>query len=106
MRIVAFPLPVNIFLRRVLVSRIMLPFQLSSRLLLARRFLRSRCTAGDVGRSFYSDDEKTVRIYNEMQTADWWWDTQKCLPPDAIVIPIILIGASPQHSTDQHAGDG
>lgn len=51
----------------------------------------------------YSDDEKTVRVYNEMHTADWWWDTQKCLPPDATVIPIIL--ASDKTTLTYHHGD-
>lgn len=38
-----------------------------------------------------------------MYTADWWWDTQKCLPSDATVIPIIL--ASKKTILTYHHGD-
>lgn len=24
----------------------------------------------------YSDDERTNRLYSEMDSADWWWETQ------------------------------
>jgi len=24
----------------------------------------------------YADEEKLKRVYNEMHTGDWWWDTQ------------------------------
>ncbi len=30
------------------------------------------------------------RVYDEMYTGDWWWDTQKKLPPGATLIPIII----------------
>jgi Plavaka transposase len=26
----------------------------------------------------YSDDSCTDRLYNEMNTGDWWWETQVC----------------------------
>lgn len=26
----------------------------------------------------YGDEEKTDRLYHDMHTGDWWWDTQVC----------------------------
>jgi hypothetical protein len=25
---------------------------------------------------YYTDETKTVRVYHEMHTGDWWWETQ------------------------------
>ena len=30
------------------------------------------------------------RIYSEMHTADWWWETQEKLADNATIIPLIL----------------
>jgi hypothetical protein len=30
------------------------------------------------------------RLYNEMHTAEWWWETQAKLPHGATVVPVIL----------------
>lgn len=30
------------------------------------------------------------RVYSEMHTADWWWETQEALPEGATVVPILL----------------
>ena len=27
----------------------------------------------------YMDDEGNIRVFDEMWTANWWWDTQVCL---------------------------
>ena len=31
----------------------------------------------------YTDQTKTARVYHEMHTGDWWWETQVCaaFPP-------------------------
>lgn len=31
------------------------------------------------------------RLYTEMHTADWWWETQKTLPPGAALVPVIAM---------------
>ncbi|KAF3936016.1 hypothetical protein ABW19_dt0202204 [Dactylella cylindrospora] len=36
----------------------------------------------------YNEDGE--RIYNEMHTADWWWETQETLPIGATLIPLIF----------------
>ncbi|KAI6039428.1 hypothetical protein EDC04DRAFT_2867973 [Pisolithus marmoratus] len=38
----------------------------------------------------YADSKGTNCIYDEMWTADWWWDMQGKLPAGATVVPIIL----------------
>lgn len=30
------------------------------------------------------------RVYDEMYTGDWWWNTQSRLPPGATVVPVII----------------
>jgi hypothetical protein len=42
------------------------------------------------------------RIYDELHTAEWWWDAQCQLPPGATVVPIIL--ASDKTLLTQQAG--
>jgi hypothetical protein len=43
------------------------------------------------------------RIYNEMHTADWWWETQGKVPEGATIIPILL--ATDKTMLTQHHGD-
>lgn len=31
-----------------------------------------------------------ARVYNEMHTGDWWWETQKKLPPKSTVVPLLF----------------
>jgi len=38
----------------------------------------------------YSTREKKSRIYHEMYTGDWWWETQKQLPNGATIVPLLL----------------
>ncbi|THU78566.1 hypothetical protein K435DRAFT_824095 [Dendrothele bispora CBS 962.96] len=41
----------------------------------------------------YSDPDKTCRLYHDMHTGEWWWNTQKALEeqkPGATVVPVIL----------------
>ena len=48
-------------------------------------------------KKLYSDQEGTERIYDEMWTADWWWDTQVCTVSVALKIRSInlpLLGCS------------
>jgi hypothetical protein len=43
------------------------------------------------------------RVYSELHTADWWWETQQKLPPNATVVPIML--SSDKTMLSQHRGD-
>ncbi|KAI0825391.1 hypothetical protein BC628DRAFT_1320379 [Trametes gibbosa] len=41
----------------------------------------------------YADADKTIRLYHDLHTGRWWWDTQKAVEdntPGATIIPIIL----------------
>ncbi|KAG2148846.1 hypothetical protein DEU56DRAFT_909161 [Suillus clintonianus] len=41
----------------------------------------------------YTDENETVRLFHDMQTGKWWWDTQKKLDqcrPGGTIIPVIL----------------
>ncbi|KAI0265222.1 hypothetical protein BC834DRAFT_825393, partial [Gloeopeniophorella convolvens] len=51
----------------------------------------------------YEDETGTQRLYDEMWTGDWWWNTQLKLPPGAVVAPVIL--SSDKTSLSQHSGD-
>ncbi|KAG9054398.1 hypothetical protein FS842_005248 [Serendipita sp. 407] len=51
----------------------------------------------------WSDNSKRSRIYSEISTGEWWWDTQAKLPSGSTVIPIIL-GSDKTHLT-QFTGD-
>ncbi|KAI6009336.1 hypothetical protein BKA83DRAFT_4467974 [Pisolithus microcarpus] len=51
----------------------------------------------------YADSEGKNRIYNEMWTADWWWDMQGKLPVGAMVAPVIL--SSDKTSLSVFSGD-
>jgi len=51
-------------------------------------------------------DSEGRRIYCEMNTGDWWWDTQDQLPAGATIVPVIC-ASDKTHLTnfsgDQHA---
>ncbi|TFY52981.1 hypothetical protein EVG20_g10318 [Dentipellis fragilis] len=54
----------------------------------------------------FSDDEKSNRMYNEMHTGDWWWNTQAKLPDGSTVVLVILSSDKMQLSSlsgDQEA---
>ncbi|KAG2113682.1 hypothetical protein DEU56DRAFT_874333 [Suillus clintonianus] len=51
----------------------------------------------------YEDTEGRRRIYDEMWTADWWWDTQGKMPKGATIAPVIL--ASDKTLLSQFRGD-
>jgi hypothetical protein len=38
----------------------------------------------------WRDESKMVRVYNELYTGDWWWETQSKLPPGSTVVPILI----------------
>ncbi|KAF8840735.1 hypothetical protein BDN67DRAFT_902984 [Paxillus ammoniavirescens] len=41
----------------------------------------------------YSDPDKTKRLYHDLHTGKWWWNTQKSLEeraPGATIIPVLL----------------
>lgn len=65
----------------------------------------------------YSSSDRSMRIYDEMWTGDWWWDThvnntylllsililtirsiQACLPEDATIAPVIIASDKTQLS--------
>ncbi len=37
----------------------------------------------------YNENER--QIYNEMHTGEWWWKQQKKYPPQATIIPILIL---------------
>ena len=51
-------------------------------------------------------DSESCQIYREMNTGDWWWDTQHQLPAGATIVPVIC-ASDKTHLTiylcDQHA---
>ncbi|KAF9237171.1 hypothetical protein BU15DRAFT_49017 [Melanogaster broomeanus] len=51
----------------------------------------------------FDDKEGMTRCYDEMWTADWWWEMQNRLPEGAAVVPVIL--ASDKTSLSQFRGD-
>ncbi|KAJ7083270.1 hypothetical protein C8R43DRAFT_1092761 [Mycena crocata] len=41
----------------------------------------------------YADADKTIRLYHDIHTAEWWWKTQKTLErrkPGATLVPVII----------------
>ncbi|KAJ7655439.1 hypothetical protein B0H17DRAFT_1214018 [Mycena rosella] len=41
----------------------------------------------------YVDPDKTIRLYHDIHTAEWWWKTQKNLEkrrPGATIVPVII----------------
>ncbi|KAF8871625.1 hypothetical protein BD779DRAFT_1613911 [Infundibulicybe gibba] len=51
----------------------------------------------------YTSSDGDDRIYDEMWTGDWWWDTQTKLPDGAAIAPLIL--ASDKTQLSQFQGD-
>ncbi|KAF8577074.1 hypothetical protein K439DRAFT_1649164 [Ramaria rubella] len=51
----------------------------------------------------FEDASCTERIYNEMWTADWWWEIQQKLPPGVTIAPLII--ASDKTQLSQFSGD-
>ncbi|KAH7918147.1 hypothetical protein BV22DRAFT_1134820 [Leucogyrophana mollusca] len=51
----------------------------------------------------YMDEAGLTRIFDEMWTGDWWWNTQAQLPAGATVAPVIL--SSEKTSLSQFRGD-
>ncbi|KAG2117575.1 hypothetical protein DEU56DRAFT_712892, partial [Suillus clintonianus] len=51
----------------------------------------------------YEDTQGKSRIYDDMWTCDWWWETQGKLTPGATIAPLIL--ASDKTSLSQFRGD-
>jgi len=49
------------------------------------------------------EDEDHTRVYNEMHTGEWWWETQSQIPIGGTIVPIIL--ASDETVMTQHHGD-
>lgn len=49
----------------------------------------------------YNDSNK--RVYTEMHTGDWWWETQEKLPEGATVVPILL--STDKTALTRHRGD-
>lgn len=41
-------------------------------------------------RAFVGSTDDPTRVYHELHSGDWWWDTQNRLPDGATVVPIIL----------------
>ncbi|GLB44066.1 putative zn-finger domain-containing protein [Lyophyllum shimeji] len=48
----------------------------------------------------YADKEGKIRIYDEMNTGDWWWETQAKLPVGSTIAPLI-ISSDKTHLTQQ-----
>ncbi|KAI0324537.1 hypothetical protein GY45DRAFT_1349365 [Cubamyces sp. BRFM 1775] len=41
----------------------------------------------------YADSDRTIRLYHDLHTGRWWWETQKAVEadtPGATIIPVIL----------------
>ncbi|KAF8954739.1 hypothetical protein BDZ97DRAFT_1927768 [Flammula alnicola] len=51
----------------------------------------------------YKNSDGTNREYNEMWTADWWWETQGFLPDGATIAPVIL--SSDKTNLSRFSGD-
>ncbi|THG93692.1 hypothetical protein EW145_g8307, partial [Phellinidium pouzarii] len=47
----------------------------------------------------YTNVQGTCRIYDELWTADWWWDKQSMLPEGATIVPVIIASDETQLST-------
>ncbi|KAG0132972.1 hypothetical protein HOY82DRAFT_483212, partial [Tuber indicum] len=58
----------------------------------ARYLLSQRCFAQDLVYApvkEWNSEEPPQRVYSEMRTGDWWWETQDTLPDGATLVPII-----------------
>jgi len=48
-------------------------------------------------------ESESRRIYSEMNTGDWWWDTQDQLPAGVTIVPVIC--ASDKTHLTNFSGD-
>jgi hypothetical protein len=48
-------------------------------------------------------NENEDRVYTEMHTGDWWWQTQNKLPDEATIVPLLV--AVDKTTLTQHHGD-
>ena len=48
-------------------------------------------------------NQAECRVFTELHTANWWWETQEKLPPGATVVP--LLTATDKTALTQHRGD-
>ncbi|KAG0644869.1 hypothetical protein HOY80DRAFT_877864 [Tuber brumale] len=58
----------------------------------AKYLLSQKCFAQDIVYALVKDwDSETppARVYSEMHTRDWWWETQDSLPEGTTLVPII-----------------
>ena len=46
-------------------------------------------------------NDKNKRVYTEMHTRDWWWETQEQLPNSSTIVPL-LIGTDKTVLTQYH----
>ncbi|TAQ90574.1 hypothetical protein B7494_g1099 [Chlorociboria aeruginascens] len=63
------------------------PIQYCLEFLLGHKPFAADLVWGPVQKSYGPDGD---RVYDEMHTGTWWWDTQAKLPSGATVVPIIL----------------
>ncbi|KIO23145.1 hypothetical protein M407DRAFT_215387 [Tulasnella calospora MUT 4182] len=47
----------------------------------------------------YAGEDRETRVFEEMWSADWWWDIQNELPKGATIAPVILASDKTQLST-------
>ncbi|KAF8528278.1 hypothetical protein JB92DRAFT_3207991 [Gautieria morchelliformis] len=62
-----------------------------------------KCVPELVGNTASHDMRNSEHNYNDMWTANWWWNLQSKLPPGATIAPIIL--ASDKTQLSQFSGD-
>jgi hypothetical protein len=70
-----------------------------SRYLLSQRAFRDNMVYGPVRVTDSAGD----RVYSEMNTGDWWWETQDNLPHGATIIPLVV--SSDETMLTDHSGD-
>jgi hypothetical protein len=70
-----------------------------SRYLLSQRAFRNNMVYGPVRVTDSAGD----RVYSEMNTGDWWWETQDNLPRGATIVPLIV--SSDETMLTDHSGD-
>jgi hypothetical protein len=51
----------------------------------------------------FDDPDMTSRMYSEIHTADWWWETQTKLPNGATIVPLLI--STDKTLMTQHQGD-
>jgi hypothetical protein len=70
-----------------------------ARYLLGQRVYRNNMVYGPVRVTDSAGD----RVFSEMNTGDWWWETQDKLPHGATVVPVIV--SSDETMLTDHSGD-